>query len=426
MATQRFMEFIRPGTYIDFWGKRRVAVGLSVFLCVATIVMMVLNAYVIPSRGQVLNLGVEFTGGSEIIARFARNVDANQIRTALEAAGYQGPDVFKFYGAPGQDHNDFMIRMGAVTPLTSEQRAKAEAALRSKKLGEASLVRFEHSEGGDKIYLRFDKPVATPETAIAVLTAALKEAGIVPSALQPFGRTEDNAYEVTLLSLDTELKEDLEAKLGAGTVTIQQVASVGAKAGTQLRNDGIRAVLGAMLLIVIYIAFRFDFRYGPGTIVALLHDAFLTVGAFAFTYVEFSLTSLAALLTIVGYSVNDKIVVFDRIRENAGKYRDRKFERMVNDSINEVLSRTLLTGCTLFLVTLAMNIFTTGVIRDFAFAMNVGIVVGTYSSIFVSIPVLVWLNAKYIASQKKQAQRPERQARRPVRRKQDENQDDET
>jgi preprotein translocase subunit SecF len=420
MATQhRFMEFIRPGTSIDFWGKRRLALGISLVLSIFTVVMLVLNAYVIPGRGQALNWGVEFKGGSEIVARFAKNIEAGQIREALEAGGYHGAEVYKYYGTIGQDHNDYMIRMGAVTPLNDQQREKAEAVLRAKKIGEASLVRFEHSEGGDKVYLRFDKAVGPPEGAPAAIIAALKEAGVVPSDVQPFGRTEDHSYEVTLLSLDTEVKEDLEAKLGKGTVSIQAVSSVGAKAGSQLTRDGIKAVLGAILLIVIYIGFRFDFRYGPGTVVGLLHDSLLTIGAFAVTYFEFSLTTLAALLTIVGYSMNDKIVLFDRIRENAGKHRDRKFEKMVNESINEVLSRTLLTGCTSFLVTLAMNIFTTGVIRDFAFAMNIGVVVGTYSSIFVSIPVLVWLNEKYLASQRKQNLRPERQARRPVRRSPD-------
>ena len=191
--------------------------------------------------------------------------------------------------------------------------------------------------------------------------------------MQPFGRTEDHSYEATLVSLETEVKKALEAKLGAGTVTIEQVSSVGAKAGAQLRNDGLKAVLGAILLIVVYIAFRFDFRYGPGTIVALLHDAILTIGAFALTYKEFSLTTLAALLTIIGYSMNDTIVVFDRIRENAAKYRDSRSTKMVNQSINETLSRTILTAATLFFVTVAMNIFSTGVIRDFAFAMNVGV-----------------------------------------------------
>jgi preprotein translocase subunit SecF len=189
---------------------------------------------------------------------------------------------------------------------------------------------------------------------------------------------------------------------------------VGAKAGQQLRLDGLRALVGAILLIVVYVAVRFDFRYGPGTIVALLHDAVITVGAFAVTYKEFSLTTLAALLTIIGFSMNDTIVVFDRIRENATRYRDRRFDKVVNQSINETLSRTILTSATVFFVTLAMNIFGTGVIRDFAFAMNVGVIVGTYSSIFIASPILIWLNDKYNQSQKRQSQRPER-TRRPSR-----------
>ena len=233
-----------------------------------------------------------------------------------------------------------------------------------------------------------------------------------------FDQTNDG---VTLIGLDTEVRKALDAKLGAGVVKdIPQVSSVGAKAGKQLQYDGLRALLGAIVLIVIYIAFRFDFRYGPGTIAALLHDAIITVGAFAVTYKEFSLTTLAALLTIIGYSMNDTIVVFDRIRENAGKYRDRQFDKIVNSSVNETLSRTILTAGTTFLVTLAMNVFGTGVIRDFGFAMNVGVIVGTYSSIFIASPILLWLNDKYVAIQKRQSARPERNVRKPVRRDEEE------
>ena len=166
---------------------------------------------------------------------------------------------------------------------------------------------------------------------------------------------------------------------------------------------------------MVYIAFRFDFRYGPGTVVALLHDAVITVGAFAVTYKEFSLTTVAAVLTIIGFSMNDTIVVFDRIRENAARLRDRRFDRVVNQSINETLSRTIWTSATVFFVTLAMNVFGVGVIRDFAFAMNVGVIVGTYSSIFIASPILIWLNEKYVASQKRQPAKADRAARRPKR-----------
>jgi preprotein translocase subunit SecF len=151
---------------------------------------------------------------------------------------------------------------------------------------------------------------------------------------------------------------------------------------------------------MVYIAVRFDFRYGPGTVMALLHDAILVMGAFAITYREFSLTTIAAILTVIGYSMNDTIVVFDRIRENASRMRDKKFDRIVNTSINETLSRTILTSATVFFVTLAMNIFGTGVIRDFAFAMNVGVIVGTYSSIFVAAPILIWLNRRFFGTGK--------------------------
>jgi preprotein translocase subunit SecF len=129
------------------------------------------------------------------------------------------------------------------------------------------------------------------------------------------------------------------------------------------------------------------------------------------TYKEFSLTTVAAVLTIIGYSMNDTIVVFDRIREDAARQRDRKFDRVVNEAINQTLSRTILTSATVFFVTLAMNIWGTGLIRDFAFAMNVGVIVGTYSSIFIASPVLIWLHNR-IAAQAKKADKSPRAARR--------------
>jgi preprotein translocase subunit SecF len=410
---QKFFEVIKSGTKIDFIGSRRIWITISVILILATFAMFPINAYVLKDRGSMLNWGVDFKGGTEIIAEFNKPVDAAAIRQAMIAApGLDNAEVVR-YGI-GEEGTSYMIRLSAVSVLSSEQAKKVEAGLA--KVGEASLRNFESSEGGDKVYLRFDKALEP-----SALSAALKSLGTEAMRVQPFGPPQDFTYEVTLIGLDTEVRKALEAKLGAGVVKdIPQVSSVGAKAGKQLQYDGVRAILGAILLIVIYIGFRFDFRYGPGTIVALLHDAIITLGAFAITYKEFSLPTLAAILTIIGYSMNDTIVVFDRIRENAAKYRDRKFENVVNDSVNETLSRTILTAATTFFVTLAMNIFGTGVIRDFAFAMNVGVVVGTYSSIFIASPVLIWLNDKYVAMQKRQASRPERNVRKPIRRDEEE------
>jgi preprotein translocase subunit SecF len=414
MATEpKFFEVIKPGTKIDFVGREKVWIGISIVLIAITVAMLPINAYVIKGRGQMLNWSVEFKGGSEIEAGFKKPIEPAEVREALESAGFHGVEAFRSFGTAGKESTtDFTIRMGSVAAVSDDKAKTVEAALKSKKIaGDAQLVRFDRSEGGDKVYVRLDKAVE-----IAPLMAALKEAGLSPTAVQAFGRAEDHTYEVTLVSLETEVRQALEKKAGPDDVVIKSVSSVGAKAGEQLRNDGVRALFGAILLIVIYVAFRFDFRYGPGTIVALLHDAVLTIGAFAITYKEFSLTTLAALLTIIGFSMNDTIVVFDRIRENVAKMRDKKFGDIVNVSVNETLSRTILTSATVFFVTLAMNIFGTGVIRDFAFAMNVGVIVGTYSSVFIATPVLIWLNDKYIASQKKSAKAPSRQARKPVRR----------
>jgi preprotein translocase subunit SecF len=404
---QKFFEVIKSGTDIDFIGTQKYWIGTSIILVLLTFIMLPINAYVLKDRGHALNWGVEFKGGTELVVEFNRAVDASDVRQAMATAGLHNADVVE-YGTAGAA-TSFMIRLGSVSVMSSERAKAVEAGMAH--VGDANLHKFESSEGGDKIYLRFDKIVEAQSVA-----AALKATGL-EAQVQSFGPPQDFTFEATLIGMDAEVRKALDAKLGAGTVkAIPQVSSVGAKAGKQLQVDGVRALLGAILLIVIYVAFRFDFRYGPGTIVALLHDAVITVGAFAVTYKEFSLTTLAALLTIIGFSMNDTIVVFDRIRENAAKYRDRKFDKVVNHAINETLSRTILTSATVFFVTLAMNIFGTGVIRDFAFAMNVGVIVGTYSSIFIASPILIWLNEKYVAMQKRQATRPERNIRKPARR----------
>jgi preprotein translocase subunit SecF len=405
-AHQKFFEIIHPGIDIDLIGKQRYWIGASIILVVLTLVMLPLNAFVLKDRGHMLNWGVDFRGGTEILVEFSRPIGAADVRDAVTKSGYHNAEVVQ-YG--GQNANSYMIRMGAVSIVSKDQAEKGKAALA--KVGDATLNSergFDFTEGGDKIYLRFDKPVDS-----TLLADTLKSAGIPTTQVKPFGRAEDHTYEATLIGLDTEVTKGLNTHLGEGTVKqILGVQSVGAKAGQQLRDDGLRALGAAILLIVVYVAFRFDFRYGPGTVVALLHDAVITVGAFAVTYKEFSLTTLAALLTIIGFSMNDTIVVFDRIRENAARYRDRRFDKVVNQSINETLSRTILTSATVFFVTLAMNIFGTGVIRDFAFAMNVGVIVGTYSSIFIASPILIWLTDRYNQNQKN---KPQRQPRRPIR-----------
>jgi preprotein translocase subunit SecF len=402
----KFFEIIKPGSNYEFIGNQKYWIGLSIVLVTLTAVMLPLNAYVFKSRGHMLNWGVDFRGGSEIVLDFSKPIEAGQVRKALAEAGFADADVVKYGEQTGQQ-SSYMVRVPSVSVLSPQQAKQIQESLAHE--GGASLQHFDWSEGSDKVYLRYDKAVEP-----ASLANSLRALGVNTNQVQAFGRPIDNVYEVTLAGLDTEIRHALDSRLGEGAVAaIPSVESVGAKAGKQLQVDGARSLLYAILLIMVYIAFRFDLRYGPGTVVALLHDAVITVGAFAVTYKEFSLTTVAAVLTIIGYSMNDTIVVFDRIRENASRLRDRRFDRVVNQSINETLSRTIWTSATVFFVTFAMNVFGVGVIRDFAFAMNVGVIVGTYSSIFIASPILIWLNDKYVASQKGQAQG--RNARRPRR-----------
>jgi preprotein translocase subunit SecF len=391
---QKFFEIIHPGASYEFIGNQKYWITMSIVLVALTVVMLPLNMFVFKSRGHALNWGVDFRGGSEIVVEFSKPVEASAVREALNDIHLGDAEVVKYEDPAGKKLWNFMLRVGAVSVLTEQQAKQIQGSLANE--GGASLQHFEWSEGGDKVYLRYDRPVDP-----ASLKTSLNTIGVNSNQVQPFGRADENTYEVTLVGLDTEIRNALDARLGEGAVSaIPQVESVGAKAGKQLQVDAARSLLYAILLIMVYIAFRFDFRYGPGTVVALLHDAVLVIGAFAVTYKEFSLTTVAAVLTIIGFSMNDTIVVFDRIRENAARLRDRKFDRVVNQSINETLSRTILTSATVFFVTLAMNVWGVGVIRDFAFAMNVGVVVGTYSSIFIASPILIWLNDKFLASQK--------------------------
>jgi preprotein translocase subunit SecF len=403
---QKFFEVIHPGKTFEFIGNQKYWIGLSIVLVLITFVMLPVNAFVLKkSRGHMLNWGVDFRGGSEIVIEFSKPVESGDVRKILNESGFPDAEVVRYDDPSGKMKWNYMVRVGAVSVVSEAQAKQIRESLA--KESDASLKKLEWSEGGDKIYLRYDKPVDP-----AALANSLKAIGVNSNQVQAFGRADEHTYEVSLVGLDTEVRRALDSRLGPGTVAaIPQVESVGAKAGKQLQFDGIRSLLYAILLIMVYIAFRFDFRYGPGTVVALLHDALIVVGAFAVTYREFSLTTVAAVLTVIGYSMNDTIVVFDRIRENAAKLRDRRFDRVVNQSINETLSRTLLTSATVLFVTLAMNWFGVGVIRDFAFAMNVGVIVGTYSSIFIASPILIWLNEKYVVSQRKQQRQPRRPAR---------------
>lgn len=243
--------------------------------------------------------------------------------------------------------------------------------------------------GGRKLLYQFNTSVSEKD-----LRGALDSKGIHDVTVRQYGELGENRFIVKagLLPEGVESTVDpitqaIQGAFGADKVVLQQEESVGPKAGKELRRKAQVAILVSCFLILIYIGFRFDFMFSPGAIVALIHDIIITLGAIALVQSNFSLTSVAALLTILGYSINDTIVLYDRIRENTTKHLGESTDAVINLSINQVLSRTLITSITILFVVVVLFVVAEGAIRDFAFAMIVGVIAGTYSSIFVASPV---------------------------------------
>ncbi|PLX88267.1 MAG: protein translocase subunit SecF [Desulfuromonas sp.] len=234
------------------------------------------------------------------------------------------------------------------------------------------------------------------ETDAGTIKDVLSGLDLGSMSVQKFG---DNANEFLirvenssgeLKGLSAEIGSALSAKYGADQVDIRRVEMVGPQVGKDLRSKGIKAILYAMLGLLVYISWRFEFRFAVGAIVALVHDVTITLGVFSLFGKEIDLPIIAAFLAIIGYSLNDTIIVYDRIRENLAKYNKESFSFIVNRSINDTLSRTMLTSGTTLLVVLALFVLGGGVIHNFAFAMLVGVLIGTYSSIFVASPILIF------------------------------------
>ncbi len=395
-------------------GKRRTFLVLSgVVVALSLVVAIVLGP----------KFGIDFVGGTELQIRFKQAVQAGDIRQTLVKLGFPGSEVVSF----GSDASEYLVRIQAVSPVTDKTAAAAEKTFKET-FKDAKVSRFEFSQGGDKLSIRMSKevPISKVESVLKGADITLGEVDKVDKVEKKQEASEDGAgateeaaaadesskkcesvtctwpyreqqiYEVDLKGVSDRVLEGLRsAPFGKGAIKMRS-EWVGPKVGKQLREAGIWSIVYALIFIMIYIAVRFDLRFAPGAVVALLHDVLITVGVFTIFRLEVTLATIAALLTIVGYSLNDTIVVFDRIRENLSKMKERKLSSVINISINQTLSRTILTSITTMLVVVA--ILTIGwrtTIRDFAFALFIGVTVGTYSSIFVASPVVVWLDSRF-------------------------------
>ncbi|MBF0362307.1 MAG: protein translocase subunit SecF [Oligoflexia bacterium] len=248
--------------------------------------------------------------------------------------------------------------------------------------------------GGAEIQIKFKTAIDLKD-----LRENLSKGGFQGASVQSIGEPSDNEFLVKVLADEKHLNTvtqqialSLSKDFADKGAELRKTDIVGPKAGAELRASGFKAMAYSLIAILIYIGLRFDFKYAPGAVIALIHDSAIIIGVWAFTGVEFTLQIVAAVLTIIGYSVSDTVVIYDRVREQEAKHPGIPLMELLNTAINETLSRTILTAGATLLSSLAMFIWGGQSIRDFFLAVSIGIVVGTYSSVFVAAPITLWLD----------------------------------
>lgn len=408
------MQIFPVGRIYNFMGKRRLLAFVSLAFVAGSIALLF-----VPGP----RLGTDFRGGTEIELGFLDAVTDMQIREAVSSGGFESPDVIQV-----QDENNahrYMIRVEEVSTIDTAKQQEISRVLCMGKGLDATIcpeakrpTEVKFSPGGDKITVRYSSApdVGDIRTRLTPVTGI----GLRPGANNPvIQNVRDHKVEVLLTSKGDQLMEALRSKLGAKVVPEAplRVEWVGPKAGAQLRDSALKSIAIALIFVMGYLAFRFDLRFAPGAVVALLHDAIVTVGVLTFLQKELNLSTVAALLTIVGYSVNDTVVVYDRVRENLGKLRGASFTKIINTSLSEMLSRTVLTSTTTIIGLLAFFYWGTGTLEDFALTMIIGLALGTYSSIYVALPLTDWLDRSFFAKVSKKGGTANRRRTGPAKKK---------
>ena len=369
------MEFFR-NTNIDFLGKKWYFLSFSLIFSVAGILSM-LFWHGVP-------LGVDFSGGTIVTVKFTHPPEDNKIRTALDHAGLRD---FKLQRLGQAANNELLIAL--------QQKETSEAALDQ---GKNTIINaLEAAPDSTRKDLNNSSYQSILDSLIArdPLHFGPDAAQKYPPIAQQIVNIRDRENGGALASFDklnavgAPVLQSLQSDFYLSDFGVRNVDIVGPQVGKQLQSQAKWAVLYSLAGMLVYLWFRFELIYGVAAVVAVFHDTLITVGAFSLTNQEISLTVIAAILTLVGYSMNDTIVVFDRIRENVKLLRRENLADIVNKSINQTLSRTILTSGLTFLTVLSLYVFGGEVLRGFSFALVIGILIGTYSSIAVAAPMLV-------------------------------------
>jgi preprotein translocase subunit SecF len=379
------MQILKHKTHIDFIGKRRPAVFISTVLNLAILVGLLTVGF---------NFGVDFAGGTVVELKFNHPIRADEVRTRAETAGLKDVSV---QGIGAASENSFLLRLGGTTQLTAEN---AQAVLKALE-GMGKTSNFVTDVENGLINFRSTEKLApdTVRSAVAAVGLGVKEVRDLGPAQ---GGGQD--YQIVASGMADRITQGLSRGMAQPDFVTQRIDYVGPQVGKELRNKGIAALLYSMVAILLYVAFRFDLKFAPGAVLAMIHDVIMVAGYYLVTRREFNLTSIAALLTITGYSINDTIVIYDRIREEMAKYRGKPLPDIINIAVNETLSRTILTSGVTALSLVGLLIFGVGEIWDFAMAMLVGIIVGTYSSVYIASPLTIWIDQR--AAARARAARP--------------------
>lgn len=368
---------IKPGTQFKIIEKQKPFGLLSALAVIASVLVII---FVGP------NYGIDFEGGSDIILSFKKSVTSEQVTKAAQTAGFPDASV-QLFGPP--EKNQFLVQTQAVSVVNAKKIKELEAKINE-------TVKIERASWSPEQPDRFD---LTLEQNIepSKLNDAAKAVGLEETEAESAGTEKDRKYVIKFQGLASRVREGMAKAMPDAfdpATGLDRLETVGSRVGNQLRDDGITAFMLALLAILIYIAVRFDIRFAPGAVIALAHDVTIAFGVLTLMQVEINLPILAAALTIVGYSLNDTIVVFDRIRENytAGRGGNNLAE-IINTSINESLTRTIITSLTTFLAVIVIAVLGSGLIANFAITLVIGIVVGTYSSIFIASPITLLMDS---------------------------------
>lgn len=393
------MEFFRD-THIDFMKYRKHWIVVSVVLVLLSVVTVFVQ--------ERLNFGIDFAGGTQLTLKFDQEPEVQGLRDLVAEAGI-GEAQIQRYGDPGS--NEVMIKTPTLEEAEEGSRAQIVAALDARFNADRG-GRFDLNQSGrdalaGHLFALDPDQLASQDESIARLH--YQE---VSGSIMELRRRDGLIHgweELEGSGVGPEVTAALRGEAYLGAFAVVGSENVGPQIGAEIRQKGLLAVIFSLLGMMLYIWFRFELRFGIGALAAATHDVFVTLGLFALAGFEFNLTTIAAFLTLIGYSVNDSVVIFDRVRENMRRSRREPLVQIINQSLNQTLSRTVLTSGTTLLAVGSLFFLGGDVLRGFGFIMTIGVIIGTYSSIYIASPfTLLW---ERVFGREARSQRKEARAR---------------